>query len=62
MDKKLDLELDLDIKCIKAFIKQYSALYKCSVSKFSGVDKVLLSRLYFIKFQLRNIFDNGIWL
>lgn len=57
-----DLELDLDIKYIRTVLRKYSYIYKRTQSKLTGIDKKMSSRICFILFQFRNIFDNGLWL
>lgn len=60
MDK--DLELDLDIKYVKNIINKCFSTYKNTKIKLFGFDKKYSSRIYFICFQFRNIFDSRLWL
>ena len=60
MDK--NLELDLDIKYVKTIIDKYLSKYNKTKLKSFNIDKKYSSRIYFICFQFRNIFDSRLWL
>lgn len=57
-----DLELDLDIKYVKSFVDKCSFIRKKMLNITIDKNKKLFSRICFIIFQFRNIFDNGLWL
>ncbi len=62
MNNNAELDLDLDIKYVKSIIDKSSNFSHKILDKFSGADKIIISRIYFVCFQFRNIFDNGLWM
>lgn len=56
------LEVDIDIKYAKSVIDRCNLIYKDTNKKIKCLNKDMISRLYFIYFQFRNIFDSGLWL
>lgn len=62
MNNNAELDLDLDIKYIKKIITKSSGFSNKLLCKLMETDKVIMSRIHFVCFQFRNIFNNGLWL
>ena len=62
MELYSDLDLDNDIKYVKTAINKYADFYKKIEQSVHCANKVFASRLCFICFQFRNIFDRSLWL
>ena len=63
---QLDIELEQDIKNLKAILIKYSNIYKISGKNISILINTksfntIISRLKFIIFQFKNIYINGNW-
>ncbi len=57
-----DLDLDNDIKYVKAAINKYTNIYKKFEQNINVANKIFATRFCFICFQFRNIFDKSLWL
>ncbi len=62
MNNNAELDLDLDIKYIKKLITKSSVFPNKLLNKLAETDRIIISRIHFVRFQFRNIFNNGLWL
>lgn len=56
-----NLEIDIDIKYAKSVMDKCTLACKTTQSKITQTNKEINSRIKFICFQFKNIFDSGFW-
>lgn len=61
MSNNTGLELNNDILYVQNIINKCTKTYRQIHKSFINKNKIFSSRLYFVCFQFRNVFDSGYW-